>query len=715
MFNHNINGFGGGVSQQPDAVRFDNQVESMVNFTITEADGLLRRNPLVDIGSTDALPYASLTATHAYSRGDGIRNNIISISDDGLLVSDLFFVGHENKTIYTVGTDPLSVWSKGPGTDWRKNLRFVTVGDTTWIIDTTQIVSASSPTTPTVTNKAFYWISRTFDQSTSDTLGYTYQVILNGVTYSANHESSISAASSLKTAIQAAGYTVKQSGSILRISRSTSFTFEFGDSWGNQASFGWQDKVSKIADLPADMSGFTEADVGTISIVGTDRDNFTNYYIKWNEDHWTETFSPGMDIQIDPLTMPAKLIQVSDDVFEFGFVDTFGSGDAPAAYTAQEDIDAFVARWSSGWEKRLKGDEDSAPVPSFVNSKISNMFFFKNRLGFTSEDNVILSESGFYYNFFPTTAMEIIDSDPIDAGVDSDTIAIIRNVNTTAGALTLWSDDAQFLLAGGEILSPATTRISQTSSYKSTSEIPPIAVDNEILFFYRNGGWLDTFSYNPASLQADKSSAEKISSHVPEYVPSSITRVVAASANNLVFFYSPATPTILYIYKYYIQGVERKISAWYKWEFDINIDDIAFVKGKLAVLYGSQNIATIDLGFKDINDTDFLDHGTTPYTSSVIMSRYNIQTGQKSKTIREPLYMKSMKVAKDGDVDMTITNDERLSNPTRTINTKFLNRKIFISGNSDKIAVGFSTNYNTGCAIDTVSIEGLINTKTQNA
>jgi hypothetical protein len=206
------------------------------------------------------------------------------------------------------------------------------------------------------------------------------------------------------------GIYATRSNSIVAIFSNDDFTFESGDSWGNQASVGWKDSIAKISDLPATMDGFDNDEVPTIAVTGTDRDTFTNYYLSWDTDHWKETHEDGSKIILDTETMPAKLVQVSSnpDVFEFGFL---GSDFTDGYGTI---IEPKVV-----WEDRIKGDEDSNPMPSFVGTTITNMFFFKNRLGFTSGENVILSETASYYNFFATTVMELLDSDPIDAAVDS--------------------------------------------------------------------------------------------------------------------------------------------------------------------------------------------------------------------------------------------------------------------------------------------------------
>ncbi len=679
LFNHNINNLSGGVSQQPVESRFDNQVESIDNFMVTTAQGLRRRNPIDTVAIT-ATAHSGNMAVHSYDRGDGLRKYGMIIDDNGLRVFD---ETGSQKTVNIVGDSPVAQWM---GANWKRDMQFLTVGDTTWILNKQEIITYTQASAGTPDDVAFYWIKKSFDNgggTAGD--GYTYEVVLNGTTYSKNHADSIAAINALEADITAGGYTVKTSGSIMRITRATSFTFESGDSWGNQASVGWMNSVAKIGDLPASMNGFTDSEVGTIAITGTDRDNFTNYYLMWEEDHWTETYKEGFNAIFDKKTLPAKLAQVDENTFNFSFNDE--------------------------WEDRRKGDEDSNPVPSFIGFSISNMFFFKNRLGFTSEENVILSEAGGYYNFFATTAMEILDSDPIDAGVDSNTVSVIRNVNATAGALTLWADNAQFLLSGGEVLSPATTRISQTSSYDCDNSLSPVVIDNEIIFFNKKGSNLEALSYAPASLQADKSSAESISAHIPTYLPNTIDTVAVSSANNLMFLKDANDNNTLYVYKYHIQGGQKVISAWFKWTIDEEIKAIEVLANTLFILANTNDIFKMDLEPKDI-DSNFQDKGTVNYESKVVMSSYNLETRQGTKTIREPFYIKNIKVNTKGKVNLDIINSERLN--TKTVNTKHIHRRLVIGGNSEKINVGFSTSYDTGCAIDTISVEGRLQARSRN-
>jgi hypothetical protein len=698
LINHNINNLSGGVSQQPEESRFDNQVEIMENCQVTVAQGLRRRNPLNFVNTT-ALNHQDNMITHAYDRGDGLEKYGMILDDNGLRVFDE--MGNP-KVVNAVGSLPTSSWSN---VNWKKDIEFLTVGDTTWILNKKEVTAITSDLTTTYTDKnkfAFYWAKRSFDngKSGADQEGYDYEVVLNGTKFTTNKTTTLEVISDLKTKIEAAGYTVKSSSSVMRISRSTNFTFASGDSWGNQASVGWRDSVAKIADLPSDMDGFTETDVGVISITGTDRDDFTSYYLKYIDDAWKEAVKSGIEYKIDPNTMPAKVVRQSNGSFSFGF-NIINASHEGFEYDS--------------WEDRTVGDDDSSPIPSFINGTISNMFFFKNRLGFTSEENVILSETGAYYNFFATTAMDILDSDPIDAAIDSNTVSIIRNVNATAGAVTMWTDNGQFVLSGGEILSPATTRISQSSSYSCENSLSPVVVDNEIIFFNKKDGHIDILTYSPATLNTDKSTGESISSHVPIYIPSTIASVVEAPGYNMLFLLDGANHNDVYVYSYFIRNNERIISAWYKWVFPIQIRTLNMLSNTLFLLGGTNGIYNMNLQPQDVS-LEFQDQisATTrsSYTSNVVLSRFNVQTDQNTQNIRTPFYIKNIVANTEGDVDLTIENLERQT--TKTIDKRFLQRRLFIGGNSDKIKIGFTSSYATGFQIDTINLEGNITPKSKN-
>ena len=810
IFNHNINNLNGGVSQQVDESRYDNQVDEMINFFPTVSQGLRRRNPLTRV-STLTTTFEDNMAIHSYDRGDDVEKYGMILDDNGLKVFDTNGI---EKTVIDFGGTGETVIEQWAGTDWENNIRFLTVGDTTWILNTSIVSSTTGDLTPEDTSEftGFYWIKKSFNDGTSGVNhGYTYQIIINDIPYSYNHTDSIVVATQLRDSINingnATGIYAKSVGSIIRIfsgnvtsvsylaynaiiteydvnhnhiaisdsdesnieyfnitdtversnayskisvggkimtdvglttinnikvagtlidtnnyyigilyykdnetdplsanrvfqiyDENISFTMSTGDSWGNQASIAWGTGVSKISDLPATMEGFTNSEVGTIAITGTDRDTFTNYYLSWEDDHWKETVKEGIEYKIDYLTMPAKLVRQANGTFVLGW------------NVENPTYDGFHTVWG----ERDKGDDDSNPLPTFLDNKISNMFFFKNRLGFTSGENVILSTTASYYDFFASTVIEILDTDPIDTAADSNNISVIRAVNVTAGSITLWTDTAQFILSGGDVLSPATTRVSATSTYVVNPEIPPINADNEVLFFTKKDNWLDVSSYSPAIIDSDKSTASKLNAHCPEYIPSSINQVETALAENMVFLFSPENNGKIYIYKYHVENNKRVMSAWFEWTFDIAIKKINVLDNVLFILGGTNDLYTINLSVAELTDV-FTDADDYQYSSSVTLSRFGIENKQNTQGFREKFFMKTVISKIEGETDLTIVNLER--GKEKTINKKHisLGRKVLISSDSDRVRLRYNTSYSTGVAINIVNIEGQSKVRSRNA
>ena len=112
------------------------------------------------------------------------------------------------------------------------------------------------------------------------------------------------------------------------------------------------------------------------------------------------------------------------------------------------------------WSDRTVGDLDTAPNPSFVGQKLNNIFFFRNRIGFLADDDVILSRVSDFFNFFPETVTTVLDSDPIDIAASHTQISILKHAMTMGEELILFSEKAQFILkASDDTLTPKTAYI----------------------------------------------------------------------------------------------------------------------------------------------------------------------------------------------------------------------------------------------------------------
>jgi hypothetical protein len=370
---------------------------------------------------------------------------------------------------------------------------------------------------------------------------------------------------------------------------------------------GFKNSIQKFTNLPSVCeSGFT------LEISGDDDDQFNNWYVKYvNESSlstgiWKETVKPGLDNAFNPLTMPHRLVRTGENVFTF----------APII-----------------WSERKVGDTDSAPEPSFIELPIQSVFFHKNRLGFLSKDNVILSTAGDYFNFWPSTALDILDDDPIDVAANSDKAITLRNAISLPNGLLMTSDEQHFVLSSGDdLLTPKTASIEPASTIDTESLSQPVAAGSTFFFVSPKGSYSGIREYYAQSEVIATDSAD-ITAHVPKYIPKNITSLAVNPNYDILLALSSNELNNLYVYKYQWQGEEKVQSAWSLWSFDDDIIDIKSIGSYIYLLTKKDNqVALLRLNL-DIVDSSSLDFKVHLDKQTTVTGVYNIATNKTTWTL----------------------------------------------------------------------------------
>ncbi|UZT50455.1 non-contractile tail tubular protein [Enterobacter phage 04_vB_Eclo_IJM] len=117
------------------------------------------------------------------------------------------------------------------------------------------------------------------------------------------------------------------------------------------------------------------------------------------------------------------------------------------------------------WSGRGAGDDDTNPMPSFVDSTINDVFFYRNRLGFLSGENVIMSRSAGYFAFFPKSVATLSDDDPLDVAVSHPRISILKYAVPFSEQLLLWSDEVQFVMTSSGVLTAKSIQLDVGSEF----------------------------------------------------------------------------------------------------------------------------------------------------------------------------------------------------------------------------------------------------------
>ena len=600
LLNTSIPNLIGGVSQQPDSVRFDGQCEEQTNAISSVVDGLSKRPNTQHIAKLVSSAISSNSFVHFVDRSDAEKYVIIH---DGTALKAWNLDGTpctiNGSASYT--TSGLSYINTATP---RQDLKALTVGDTTFLLNTTKTVNASSTTTPALDRLAVvtilqgdyekdYSVSSTIVYSTNDNATPT-SLTETFTSLAASDGGQNSSSETIATGLKAkmdddipvnvllrmdTHFTIVQQGNSLYLTQVSSISDSSLNSDLTTSAFqistsdGLADtgmnvayrEIESITELPAkNKNGFR------IKVRGQPDLNEDDYYVEFVSNNnslfgkgsYTETVGFEISTGIDNATMPHKLVSTAPNTFTL----------AEASYTT-----------------RQAGDDDTNPQPSFVSPDantprtISNIFFFKNRLGFLSEDKVIMSEAGQPFNFFRTTVTTLLDGDPIDVQVSSQKVTNLKSATGFQENLILFAENSQFVLKGGELLTPRTVSVTPVTNFDSSSTVNPIPLGAYMYFPYESGSFSGVREYT-INASTDVYDSTEITEHIPSYIPKNVFMFNGSSTEDALAIVSSDEPSSIYVYRYFFNGQKKLLSSWFKFTLDGNVKGLSFSKSNLFIV-----------------------------------------------------------------------------------------------------------------------------------
>tara|TARA_Y100001937_G_scaffold82981_1_gene112374 strand:+ start:317 stop:2803 length:2487 start_codon:yes stop_codon:yes gene_type:complete len=534
-------------------------------------------------------------------------------------------------------------------TNPRLQLKTITIADFTFIVNTTVTTAMDTTVSTGNVTQAIVFFNRVSDKTT-----YTVKVDNVVATKDTSNDDPLSTttvADSIRTSLTSnlTGFTINQNGPVLHIKKNdnSDFTVESSDTQGNTQITTVKNTVQQFTDLPA-----VAPNGMVVEVIGDESTNFDNYYVKFvtnnssgvgvlAEGQWEESVEAGIKFKFNYDTMPHVLIRQADGNFRFARVD----GDA---YTVNN-----VSFTLPKWGERTVGDEISAPDPSFIGSKINNVFFFRNRLGFLADDNVILSRVSEFFNFFPETVLSVVDSDPIDVAASHTKVAILKNAVNMGEKLILFSDQTQFVLtSSSDSLTPKTANVVVTTEFESTDEAAPVGSGSSIYYLTKKGNFAGVREYISQG-NINVKDASNITIHVPRLIPSDIFKVAVSTNEDVLVLLGATNPNVLYVNRWlYGSRSEKILNAWFTYTFDSGraIKNIDFIGTDLFLVMDNigDDAASVTLekipfasDFKEPNaDFEFhLDRKITEATAGVSIA-YNSTTKVSTITVPYKLYAK---------------------------------------------------------------------------
>ena len=317
------------------------------------------------------------------------------------------------------------------------------------------------------------------------------------------------------------------------------FTIEAKGGFGNTSLQAFQDDVNDIVELPAES--FHNHNVRVNNTDSSD-DDYHLKYIAYNNlrgrGYWKESVARDASPGLDAATMPYQLEHTGALTFSFNPIT---------------------------WKARQAGDDVTSPIPSFIGSPVQASFFYSNRFGLLSEDNVIFGVSNDTFNFFVKSALTQIDSDPIDLNVSSIRPVTLSDVLPSPQGLLLFSARQQFQVysTDASILTPTTAVIRSLSNYEMATDIAPVDVGITSAFINRVPGYSKLFTMQLRDVEQSPLVVD-ISKIVLEWIPDTVDGLTVSPQNSVVMLIDRST-SYLYLYRYYNNGEKDLFQAWVKW------------------------------------------------------------------------------------------------------------------------------------------------------
>jgi len=366
---------------------------------------------------------------------------------------------------------------------------------------------------------------------------------------------------------------------IQHIGASGDFTLETADGLGGAGIKAVYKRIDALSDLPTKApNNFV------VEVVGDADLNQDNYWVKFTtnsgsdfgEGAWEETVAPNISDGFNVNSMPMTIRSTNLNTLEVVALD----------YT-----------------KRAAGDEETNPNPSFVSKTINDVVFFKNRLGFITDDSVVFSEAGEFFNFYRTTVSSLLDSGPIDITVSSTKVTNLKSATIFQENLMLFADNVQFVMKGGDLFTPKTVSVSPTTNFSLDDSVAPTPLGSYVYFPFTRGSYTGLREL-ALSGNTETYDAVEVTEHVPAYIPSNIIAMAGTTSEDVIALLSANKKDSLYIYNYFWNNNQKVLSAWSKFTFTGEIRGIEFIDSTLYAVItnnGETNLVEMPLesGLKD--------------------------------------------------------------------------------------------------------------------
>ena len=246
-----------------------------------------------------------------------------------------------------------------------------------------------------------------------------------------------------------------------------------------------------------------------------------------------------------------------------------------------------------------------------------------------SAEDIILSQPGEFFNFWPKSSITYTANDVIDISCSSEFPADVYDGVQTNSGLVLFTKNKQFLLTtDSDVLSPQTAKLNTISAYNFNTSTNPISLGTTIAFL-DNAGKYSRFWEMANILREGEPQVIDQTKVVSKLFNKDLNKISNSRENSIIFF-SEKDKNTLYGFSYFSSSERRLQQAWFKWKFSGTIQHHAVLDDSLYLVIRDDGKDTmqripIRMDTSTLSITDDLD---TDDTSDDITYRINLDNSK---------------------------------------------------------------------------------------
>ena len=363
------------------------------------------------------------------------------------------------------------------------------------------------------------------------------------------------------------GYTWKpyyiDSGTVVELGEDDEVANDGTDDWYLNAYPKPVARVNNIAQLPIEcVNGFV---VKVVNSENTKDDYYSEFKGNYDTDGkgiWEECAEPGGTHTFNPQSLPHQIVRLAE-----------------TRRDADNDLIVTFAVSPVAWQSRQAGDDETVPRPSFApeddkpnsGKTITNIKLFRNRFVLLSDENVITSRAGDFFNLWGKSALQVTADDPVDITTSSNYAAYPTDCIVVNSGLVIFSPFNQFLLTTeNDVFSPSTAKIKDVSSYDFNTNSTPFYLGTNVGFLATETSASKMYEMTNILRDGQPDVAEN-SKIVSRSLLPNLNRIAASKEMGLVLL-SDTSDTI-WGYKYFQNEGKRVQGAWFKWTMPMDVVD----------------------------------------------------------------------------------------------------------------------------------------------